>query len=380
MNITGIPRLFVSVMLLLLLCGCAGTGEITGRFNLDLRPEDKRTDIYWPQAPEVPRYLYLGELIGEQNFAPDKAVNSAESLFMWIAGVFAEHRVVDLRRPTHGAVGENGRIYVVDAGRSAVVVFDVIVPVEDKPENKDKEKKDLGQMLLWEKAGVTTNFIAPIAVAIAWDGDVAVSDAKLGYVVRLNNKGEPVGKLGAGELKRPTGIAFDREHGLLFVADTEANDIKVFDVTGKLVNTIGRHGEGEGEFNAPTHLAMAYGSYGGHLHVSDSLNTRIQVFDTDGRYIRSFGQRGINVGDLVRPKGVAVSEDGIVYVIESYFAHLLIYNEQNELLLGITGSGIEGGNFRLPSGVWVDNQGRIFVADMFNGRVVVYQFLGDDRD
>ena len=102
------------------------------------------------------------------------------------------------------------------------------------------------------------------------------------------------------------------------------------------------------------------------------------MFDTEGKRVSGFGERGLYVGNLTRPKGVAVDDaTGIVYVIESYFAHLLTYSEKGEFLLGINGSGLPGGEFLLPSGVWTDHQGRLFVADMFNGRVVVFQFLGD---
>lgn len=120
--------------------------------------------------------------------------------------------------------------------------------------------------------------------------------------MRLNTKGEPVGTLGAGQLKRPTGLAFDRERALLFVADTVANDIKVFDGSGQSVNTFGAPGEGKGEFNAPTHLAFSDGFF----YVSDTVNSRIQVFDGDGHRVREFGERGLYIGNLTRPKGVTV--------------------------------------------------------------------------
>lgn len=387
MNITGIPRLFASIVFLLLLGGCAGPEQIVGKFSLELRPEDKREAVYFPSDPEeVPRYRYLGELIGDQNFEIDRSASGAERFFKWVAGLFERPEVVDLRRPMHGAVADNGRIYVVDPGRPGVVVFDPVVLVDEKADSKEQERsreaaaKNLGQMQLWEMATTTVRFDFPVAMAVVWDGDIAVSDAKLGFVSRLNNRGEPVAKLGDGQLKRPTGVAFDRKHGLLYVADSETHEIKVFDAAGQLVRTMGGQGDEPGKFNAPTHLAFVQGSQGGNLYVSDSLNSRIQVFDEEGRYMRSFGARGLNVGDLPRPKGVAVSEAGIVYAVESYFAHLIIYNEHGQLLLAINTSGLPGGEFRLPSGVWMDDGQRVFLADTFNGRVVVYQFLGDDQD
>lgn len=366
MNVLLQMRVAALMLLVLLLSGCASTDSIRGQLNYDLRPEGARPDVFWPPAPDTPRYRYLGELIGEPNFAQSTVSKSNLTIaFNWIVGLFETYTPVLLQRPQHGTVSDSGRIYVVDAGRNAVLVFDPHPPADDDSKSKD------GHMLVWDLADQNTLFSAPVAVAVVWDGDIAVSDAKLGMVVRLNAKGEPVGKLGVGQLKRPTGLAFDRERGLLFVADTVAHEIKVFDRTGQLIRTFGSPGEGEGEFNAPTHLALS----GGHLYVSDTFNSRIQVFDAEGRRLREFGERGLYVGNLVRPKGVALGDAGITYVVESYYGHLLAYNAQSDLMLGINGSGLKGGEFRLPSGVWTDKQGRVFIADMFNGRIVVFQFI-----
>lgn len=359
-------RLTAIVLLVSLVGGCASTEAIRGQLNYDIRPEAARPDVLWPPPPETPRYRYLGELVGEPNFAKSEKKQAAlKTAFNWLVGLFEGNTPVLLQRPQHGAVSDSGRIYVVDAGRNAVLAFDPNPPAEDDSENRD------GQLLIWNKATNNRHFAAPVAVAIAWNGDIVVSDAILGAVVRLNNKGEPIGTLGADQLKRPTGLAFDEARGLLFVADTVANDIKVFDGTGKLVKTFGTPGEGPGEFNAPTHLAFS----AGQLYVSDTLNSRIQVFDGDGHRIREFGDRGLYVGNLMRPKGVALGDAGITYVVESYFGHLLAFNKHSELLLSITGSGVKGGEFQLPSGVWTDKQGRLFIADMFNGRIVVFQFI-----
>jgi DNA-binding beta-propeller fold protein YncE len=366
MNVLHRIRLTALVLFVLLLGGCASTDTIRGQLNYDLRPEAARPDVFWPPAPETPRYRYVGELLGEPNFAKSKEKQAAlKTAFNWLVGLFEGNKPVLLQRPQHGAVSDSGRIYVVDAGRNAVLAFDPNPPTEDESENKD------GHLLIWNKATKTTRFAAPVAVAIAWNGDIVVSDAILGVVVRLNNKGEPIGTLGAGQLKRPTGLAFDQARGWLFVADTVANDIKVFDASGNLVKTFGAPGDGKGELNAPTHLALS----GQKLYVSDTLNSRVQVFDAEGRYLREIGARGLYVGNLTRPKGVAVGDAGIVYVVESYYNHLLIYNEQGQLLLGINGSGVKGNNFLLPSGVWTDSQGRVYVADMFNSRIVMFQAM-----
>lgn len=375
MHIPFYLRLNILAVIVALLSGCATDQGVRGRLKYDTRQVGPRDMTLIPHPPDIPRYRYLGELVGESNFEDisDKSLNSTINILKWLAGVSERKTPILMQRPHHGTVGDNGRVYVVDAGRNAVIVFDQKAPLA--PDEEVSERGE-GQMLIWEFADARNRFQGPVAIATVWNGDIAVSDAILGVVARLNKKGEPVGMLGADNLQRPTGLAFDPVRGLLFVADRLDNSIKVFDATGKIVNTFGSAGDGPGELNAPTHLAFS----GGRLYVSDTLNSRVQIFDGDGRWIRQFGQRGVFVGNMTRPKGVAVGEGGIIYVVESFFAHLLAYNEQDEFMLGISSSGLKGGEFLLPSGVWADKSGRVFVADMFNARVVVFQYLGGDGE
>lgn len=363
-------HLIASAAFALLLSGCGGSDMVRGQLNYDLRTEDARPEGFWPPPPDPPRYRYLGELVGESNFKKsNKPQTFMGQAIGFIAGLSEKKKTLMLQRPHNGVTSDSGRIYVADAGRGAVFGFDPKPPPDADADDQD------GHLLVWSMATPTVRFSSPVAVAIVWNGDIVVSDSVLGAVLRLDNKGQPLGTIGVGQVQRPTGLAFDRERGLLFVADTAANNVKVFDGGGKLVNSFGTPGEGKGEFNAPTYLTFI----NKHLYVSDTLNSRIQVFDGDGKMVREFGERGLYVGNLARPKGVAVDDAGIVYVVESYFNHLLAYNEHGELLLGINGSGLKDDRFLLPSGAWTDSQGRIYVADLFNGRVVMFQLINTEQ-
>jgi len=348
-----------TLAILLLLAGCAGVQGVRGRMHLGLADAPEGRRLLWPQAPEVPRFLYTGTLTGEPNFRNDAEPADALRTFgRWLVGLDGRgESPLVLQRPAAVVGNGQGRLFVSDTSRQAVFVFD----------------ERAGELQLWEQADGAIRFLAPSGLAPAPDGGLFVADAELGAVFRLDAKGQPLAAIGRGLLKRPTGLARDPASGRLFVADTYAHDIKVFDATGTLQRTIGRRGSGDGEFNFPTHLAFARGE----LYVTDTLNNRIQVFGAeDGQPVRRFGARGLYVGDLVRPKGVAVDGEGHVYVVESYYDSLLVFTASGEFLMPIGGTGTATGRFYLPAGVWVDPGNRVYVADMFNGRVVLFQFLG----
>jgi len=315
----------------------------------------------WPPQPEVPRFVYVGELSGENNFKESEAqsTSAAKQFFSWVVGLGQGigPKPVVLQRPQGGAVDSAGRVYVTDVSRQALLVFDAVG----------------GELKVWERAAPGTRFKAPVGVLPLPNGETLVSDAELGFVARLGPTGEPLGKFGTAPFVRPTGLAFDRSRGRVLVADTRENQVKVLGLDGKLHFAFGRSGEGEGEMNAPVYLAYA----ADRIFVTDSLNARVLVFDAEGRYLSSIGQRGLYIGNLTRPKGIAVSSEGLVFVVESFFDHLLVFDAAGRFLMPIGGAGNAPGQFYLPAGVWLDDQERVYVADMFNGRVSIFQYLGE---
>jgi DNA-binding beta-propeller fold protein YncE len=352
-------RLAAIIAVLALLGGCASSRTpAVLTYGIEDAPEGRH--LMWPAPPEVPRYQYAGVLTGEGNFKRqgEDAQRGAKGFLRWLVGLDASNeRATVLQRPQSGSVDAQGRVVITDMSRRAVFVFD----------------PNAGELQVWDRAVGARGFVGPTAAVPGPDGQLYVSDADLGVVVRLDAKGTPAGTLGKGVLKRPTGMARDAERGVLYVADTRAHDIKLFADDGRLLSTLGHRGEGDGEFNGPTHLAFAQGK----LYVTDTLNARIQVFERDSALpLRKIGQRGLYVGNLVRPKGVAVDGEGNVYVVEGYHDYVLVFNAEGEFLMPIGGTGPGTGNFYLPAGIWVDARNRVFVADMFNGRVVVFQFLG----
>ena len=85
----------------------------------------------------------------------------------------------------------------------------------------------------------------------------------------------------------------------------------MFDHNGEFLFCFGSNGEGNGQFNAPTGLAVDAQD---NILVADWGNSRIQIFDSQGSFL-SF----VNtvVCPLYGPQGLALTHDGHIVVADS---------------------------------------------------------------
>lgn len=88
---------------------------------------------------------------------------------------------------------------------------------------------------------------------------------------------------GAESFSSILGLEVD-EAGRIYVLDGQAKEVRVFDSGGGLVRTLGRPGEGPGEFQNPNGMTMGLD---GGLWVQDPANSRYTVFDTAGNIVAS---------------------------------------------------------------------------------------------
>jgi hypothetical protein len=80
----------------------------------------------------------------------------------------------------------------------------------------------------------------------------------------------------------PSDLAFD-DQGTIYVCDSRANNIKVFDATGKYLKTVGKTGQGPGDLNYPVEIEFSAGK----LYIRELMNSRISIFDQEGNFIKS---------------------------------------------------------------------------------------------
>ena len=107
-------------------------------------------------------------------------------------------------------------------------------------------------------------------------GDVAVKLIRRGEIGKLEGEDNYL-------FARITDVAIDK-NGDVFVADGQSAEIRKFNQSGEYIHTIGRKGEGPGEFRNIS--VMAVNSLD-QLIVFDNMAQRISIFSREGEFVKS---------------------------------------------------------------------------------------------
>lgn len=252
-----------------------------------------------------------------------------------------------------GLAVAGGRVYVTDAGRSAIIVFDTAGE----------------QVAEWH--GDSLSVTRPMHVSIGADGLLHVADYLGDRVVVLDTLGHIVREIGGksgsgeGELDAPGGVALLGD--TLFVADFYNHRVLVFSPGGP--RSIGRPGRVlPGRLHYPTDVAVADSL----IYVGDAYNHRIQVFRSDGAHVRSWGgPLGTGLPGLLKgwfrvATGIEAA-GGRIYVADFYNDRIQIFSELGKYL------GQVDDSLNRPTDAAVTHDGVLYVADYGNGRIVRFR-------
>lgn len=305
--------------------------------------------ITWPSPPERARIAFV------QAISTPADIAAGRGFFSRVMDFVLGAKIEEIIRPYGVAVDSKGRLLVADSAFKRVHVFDI----------KNSEYSAIEEASDAELA-------SPIAVAVDADDNIYASDSILNKVFAFNKSGRFLFKIDG--FKKPTGVAINKKEKLLYVADTAANAIKVFDLSGKPVMTFGGPGTEKAQFNLPVDIFV---SPGGDIYVTDTMNYRIQIFAKNGSFLRMFGRHGDGTGDFGRPKGVAVDHLGNIYVVDAIFDTVQVFTPEGKFLLNFGSVGNGAGDFWMPTGLYIDETNRIYVADSYNKRVQVFEYIGD---
>jgi tripartite motif-containing protein 71 len=155
----------------------------------------------------------------------------------------------------------------------------------------------------------------------------------------------------------------------VYVVDSGNNRLVVLDRSGKTQFSVGREGQGEGEFQDPVGLGI---DRDGRIYVADTGNHRIQIFTAEGKFSRAFA---ITSGGVdIRPIDVAVDpKTANIFVTGNNNHKVMVFNKSGRMIREWGGNGAEVGKFRYPATIAVTPNFDIAVVDVFNTRVQLFQ-------
>ncbi len=246
----------------------------------------------------------------------------------------------------------------------------------------------------------------PAALAVDPMGNVYIADAFNHRIRQIAPDGAITTIAGTGEagvtgdggvavdarLRSPLGIAIDGE-GSIYIADTYNHRIRKVTPDG-VISTIAGTGESGfgGDGGPATQAALAYPTSvavaaDGAIYIADTRNHRVRKLAADGTLttVAGTGAAGFSgdggpatIARLNSPRGVAVSSDGKLYIVDRENRRIRMVDTDG-LITTIAGTGSSGFNgdrgdatlatLRAPYGVAVDSRGNLFIADTFNHRV-----------
>jgi DNA-binding beta-propeller fold protein YncE len=208
-------------------------------------------------------------------------------------------------RPLGVAIDQRGRLYVGNASRKRVEVYQT---------NRNFRK--------WK-------FSHYLEGSIERPNDIVVSASGLVYVVASDEnkvkvyqpEGDFLFEFGEDLLSFPTGIAINKTRGEILVGDFFHKCIQVFDENGIWLRAIAG-GWFQSEVSRPQGLAVGRD---GRVYVVDAKRICVLIFDHEGQLLATFGEYGNTPGHFRLPLDIVIDFHGNALVTDNLKATIEIF-------------------------------------------------------
>jgi sugar lactone lactonase YvrE len=199
--------------------------------------------------------------------------------------------------------------------------------------------------------------IKPYGLAIH-DGKIFVCDTVAGNIEMFDLKERRAAYFapeGEGRMRLPINITIDQD-GTRYVADTGRAQVMVYTATGAFIEAMGKKEEMK-----PSDVAVS----SDRLYIADLLNHCVKVYSkADRKYLFSIPADPKAPGKLLSPTNLALDERGGRLLVSDTGGNTVqIFDLNGKYLRSIGHAGVAPGMFARPKGVAVDHQGITYVVD-----------------
>ncbi len=166
-------------------------------------------------------------------------------------------------------------------------------------------------------------FTRPIGIAFSNQRELFILDEENPKVIKISSFGEPEFRFGdfnggAGQLKKPAQIEIARDERI-FVSDSEANLIHVFDYFGNYLFPWGAK-----ELSNPRGI---FWDEAGFLFVADTGNRRFVIFNQNGDPVFNSKTMDTTAPELSEPVDIAFNSP-LIYVVDQGCSCIQVYQIQ----------------------------------------------------
>jgi DNA-binding beta-propeller fold protein YncE len=288
------------------------------------------TYAFFPPPPDEPRYQFLTSFSNAKEMGEEKRSGLAEH----VLGVEEEEKYYEVIKP-FGINIRDGKIYVCDTKQHAVDVLDL----------KEKKFSLIG-------TGSSGQLQSPADIYIDDDGKKYVADTGWNKVLIFDQNGQYLDAFGDSEKMKPVNVMVMGND--ILVSDYKGGEIEVWDKqTLKYKYCLGEPIGAKVAVRGPVGLAKDEKS---NIYVVESFAFQIAVFDQEGHKLRSFGQAGDSYGQFARPKGIGVDKDGRIYVVDAAFSNVQVFDPDGKTLTFVGEPGGMPGQLIMPAEVRIDYQ------------------------
>jgi DNA-binding beta-propeller fold protein YncE len=217
----------------------------------------------------------------------------------------------------------------------------------------------------------------PYGVAVR-NGRVYVGDTAARQVVLFDLKGKVHKRIGTdepGALRMPFGMDIDAQ-GNLYVLDGMLKRVHVYDANGKFLRKMGE----DMKWSRPVGLAIDVVRK--RLYIVDAggvdnAEHRVRALDLDsGKLLLEIGKRGNGPGELNLPRDAVVGADGLLYVVDGGNFRIQVYDTEGKFVKTFGTIGLQSGQFSRPKEIAADTQGNIYVVDTAFGNFQIFDKEG----